>query len=101
MNCFEPYADLSYPTPNFYARDQVWQATFLGRVNKQKFKVNYKKIFIFFLTVLFCCDVGESGVDIGAANGPLHKKYKKCAFTSVITTLQEDTMGHQVAAGKV
>ena len=29
-------------------------------VNKQIFKVEFQKIFLFFLTVFFCCNVGES-----------------------------------------
>ena len=58
----------------------------------QKFKVNYKKLFHFFLTVLFCCSVGENGVNISAVNGPLHKLYKNSAFTSVREVLyQKDT----------
>ena len=35
----------------------------LGRVDKQIFKVNLKNIFVFYLTVLFCCDVGESDIN--------------------------------------
>ena len=36
---------------------KIGLAMLLGRVNKQNFKVEFKKIF---LKVLFCCDVGES-----------------------------------------
>ena len=39
-------------------------ATLLVRVNKQNFKVEFKNIFLFFLTVLFCCDVGVSGLEL-------------------------------------
>ena len=42
----------------------------LGRVNKQNFKVKLKNIFLFFLTVLFCCDVGISVIDIEAGGFP-------------------------------
>ena len=34
------------------------------RVNTQIFKVEFKKIFLFFLTALFCCDVGGSGLEL-------------------------------------
>ena len=39
---------------------QGFLATFLGGVNKQIFKVEFKKLFLFFLVMLFCCNVGES-----------------------------------------
>ena len=35
-------------------------ATLLEHVNKQKIKVNFKNIVLFFLLVKFCCSVGES-----------------------------------------
>ena len=52
-----------------------WQL--LGGVNMQIFKVNYRNLILFFLTVLFCCNVGENGENIWVGNGPFHKLYKK------------------------
>ena len=46
-------------------------STLLGVVNKLKFKVNLKNIFVFILTVLFYCEVGVSDVDTWARNGPI------------------------------
>ena len=43
-------------------------ATLLYRVNMQKFKVEFKNIFLFFLMVLFCCNVGVSALKI---EGPI------------------------------
>ena len=35
-------------------------------ISKQIFKLELKNIFLFFLTVLFCYDVGESGLELKA-----------------------------------
>ena len=63
-------------TNSIIKNEKLFLATLLGGVNKQKFKVNYKNRFLFFLTVLFFCDVDENGVDITVSNGPLHKFHK-------------------------
>ena len=53
----------------------------LGRVNKQIFEVNFKNIFLFFLTVLFCCDVGESDCELkGLPTAPHGEGGKKVKF---------------------
>ena len=53
------------------------------RCQHANFKANYKILFLFFLTVLFCCSVGENGGNIRVGDDPFHKLYKKCAFLSV------------------
>ena len=55
-----------------------WLATLLGHVNKQNFKVHFKNLIFFFLLVLFCCDVGESELDLKARCVPSWVLYKKC-----------------------
>ena len=56
-------------------------ATLLGHVNKQHFKVNFKNIFLFFLTLLFCCDVVvESDFELKATCVPSWGTYKKLTF---------------------
>ena len=57
-------------------------ATLLGGVNKQKFKVNHKNLFFFYLMVLFCYAVGESGVVRWASNGSLRESHNISAFIS-------------------
>ena len=52
-------------------------ATLLGGVNKKIYKVNYINLFLFFLTVLFCCNVGVNSVNISVGNCPLHKLYSR------------------------
>ena len=58
-------------TNSIIKNEKLFLATLLGGVNKQKFKVNLKNIFVFILTVLFCCEVGVSDVDTWARNGPI------------------------------
>ena len=48
-------------------------ATLLGRVNKQNSKAELKTLFLFFLAVLFCCDVGVSGLELKATSWGSYK----------------------------
>ena len=64
-------------------------ATLLERVKKQNFTLNFKKLFLFFLTVLFCCSVGENGRTIKGGNGPSHKFHKNSAPLSVSEVLYQ------------
>ena len=80
----------NYTRPHFTDRVGIWnpiiwnpetleiRAMLLERVNTQNLKVNFKNIF---LTVLFCCDVGESypifkgsGYNFSHSYGPNHLK---------------------------
>ena len=45
-------------------KGKIWLATLLECVNMQNLKLNLKKNFIFFLTVYFCCDVGERDLEL-------------------------------------
>ena len=54
--------------------------------------MNYKKSFFFFLTLLFCCNVGENGVNISMGNGPLHNLHKNSAFTSASKVLYQKVL---------
>ena len=51
-------------------------------VNKQIFKVEFKNIFLFYLTVLFCCDVGVSDLVLKPICPSTWGLYKKCNFIS-------------------
>ena len=57
-----------------------WLAMLLICVNKQIFKVNLKNLFLFFLAVLFCCDVGESDLELKARCRSSCGLYKKFFF---------------------
>ena len=52
-------------------------------INTQNFKVEFQKIFLFFLTVFFCCDVGESDLVLKPRYGSFNVIYRKCHFLSV------------------
>ena len=54
--------------------------------------MNYKKYFFFFLTLLFCCNVGEHGVNISVGNGPFHKFHKNKAFMSASEVLYQKVL---------
>jgi hypothetical protein len=55
----------------------------LERANIKFLKVNFKNLFLFYLTVLFCCDVGESGF-ILKSNGPSSWGVSKICVCSIV-----------------
>ena len=57
-------------------------ATLLGGVNKQNFKVEFQKIFLFFLSVFFCCDIGVSVPNLKNGGPRKITLYKKFVFRS-------------------
>ena len=52
------------------------------RVKTQTFKVHFKNLFLFFLTVLFCCDGGGSGLKFKAGSWATSGLYNKLCFRS-------------------
>ena len=62
-------------------------ATLLGRANIKFFKVEFKKLFIFYLMVLFCCDVGESDLILKPRYGSFNVIYRKSQFNSISYSL--------------
>ena len=52
------------------------------RVNKQNFTVIFKKLFLFYLTVLFCCNVGDSDLGLKPTGPLLRGPIQKCGYTS-------------------
>ena len=53
------------------------------RVNTQNIKVKFQKILKFFLTVFFCCDVGESDIILKPRYGSFNVIYRKSQFYSI------------------
>ena len=43
-----------------HLNSKFWLATVAELLTMQNFKVNSKNLFLFFLVVIFCCDVGDS-----------------------------------------
>ena len=74
-------------------------------VNKQIFKVEFKKIFFFFLTVLFCCNFGENGLNLMAGYKPIkvsHQKYQSFSENEVIVlTRVKDPYGIRGRGGYI
>ena len=52
------------------------------RVNKQIFKVEFRNILLFYLAVLFGCDVGVSDLKLKPIGPPMWDLYKKWNFIS-------------------
>ena len=57
------------------------------RVNTQNIKVEFQKILLFFLTVFFCCDVGESDLILKPRYGSFNVIYRKSQFNSISYSL--------------
>ena len=62
------------------------------RDNKQNFKVEFKNIFLFYLTVLFCCDVGVSDRVLKSVGSPQWGLSKKCNVISENEVLYQKFM---------
>ena len=54
--------------------------------------MEFKKIFLFFLTVLFCCDVGESDHKLKVRCFSSNVLCKKCSFISVNETIHQNVL---------
>ena len=68
-------------------------ATLLKHVNKQNFIIFFKNIFIFFLFVIFCCDVGESDVKSEANAWATRLTQRRCVIQSITVVLSHKIFG--------
>ena len=86
-------------------------ATLLERVHKQFLTVNFKTICLLYLTVLICCDVGDSDLILKPRCVSIGGLYKKCnvksenvlsygKYMSPVSPVF-NTDSHLAAAGKV
>ena len=66
-----------------HLNSKFWLATVAELLTMQNFKVNSKNLFLFFLVVIFCCDVGDSDCVLKARCLSSCVLYKKCSFFSV------------------